>query len=78
MLQLIIVADVIKVCLVINLLLGEDCACWKVGTEIQMQYQLIDFAEQNGPQLLLLDWELAQECSMVQKLQILDLATQVK
>jgi len=45
MLQLIIVADVIKVCLVINLLLGEDCACWKVGTEIQMQYQLIDFAE---------------------------------
>jgi DNA-binding NarL/FixJ family response regulator len=54
--------DDAKVRSAINLLLDQDRACWQVVAEVRNVSELFLMVEQEKPQLLLLDWELPEEC----------------
>jgi len=62
MIQLIIADDDVKVRSAINLLLDQDRTCWQVVSEVKDVDELYSAVEKNHPQLLLLDWELADSC----------------
>ena len=62
MIKLMIADDDAKVRSAINLLLDQDRACWQVVAEVRNVSELFLMVEQEKPQLLLLDWELPEEC----------------
>ncbi|PKO04498.1 MAG: hypothetical protein CVU41_16725 [Chloroflexi bacterium HGW-Chloroflexi-3] len=62
MIKLMIADDDAKVRSAINLLLDQDRACWQVIAEVRNVNELFLMVEQENPQLLLLDWELPEEC----------------
>jgi len=62
MIKLMIADDDAKVRSAINLLLDQDRACWQVIAEVCNVNELFLMVEQEKPQLLLLDWELPEEC----------------
>ena len=62
MIKLILADDDAKVRSAINLLLDQDQACWHVVAEVCSVNDLFLKVEEEKPQLLLLDWELPEEC----------------
>jgi len=54
--------DDAKVRSAINLLLDQDRTCWQVVAEVCHVNELFFMVEREKPQLLLLDWELPEEC----------------
>jgi DNA-binding NarL/FixJ family response regulator len=62
MIKLMIADDDAKVRSAINLLLDQDRACWQVVAEIRSVNDLFKTVEKEKPKLLLLDWELPEEC----------------
>jgi len=68
MIKLMIADDDAKVRSAINLLLDQDKACWQVVAEVRYIEELFDKLEKEKPQLLLLDWELPEECCGDKKL----------
>lgn len=68
MIKLMIADDDAKVRSAINLLLDQDKACWQVVAEVRYIEELFNEVESKKPQLLLLDWELPEECCGDRKL----------
>ena len=68
MISLMIADDDAKVRSAINLLLDQDKACWQVIAEARYIEELFEKLEKEKPQLLLLDWELPEECCGDRKL----------
>jgi len=62
MIKLMIADDDAKVRSAINLLLDQDRTCWQVIAEVRNVNELFLKVEQEKPQLILLDWELPEEC----------------
>ncbi|MDO9087596.1 MAG: response regulator transcription factor [Anaerolineaceae bacterium] len=62
MIKLMIADDDAKVRSAINLLLDQDRACWQVVAEVRTVNELFLTVEKIKPKLLLLDWELPEEC----------------
>jgi DNA-binding NarL/FixJ family response regulator len=62
MIKLMIADDDAKVRSAINLLLDQDRACWQVVAEVRTVNELFLTVKKVKPKLLLLDWELPEEC----------------
>jgi len=62
MIKLMIADDDAKVRSAINLLLDQDQACWRVIAEVSNVNDLFEKVQKEKPQLVLLDWELPEEC----------------
>ena len=54
--------DDFKVRSAINLLLDQDKSCWDVVAEVRNVEELFLEVEKEKPKLLLLDWELPEQC----------------
>ena len=62
MIKLMIADDDFKVRSAINLLLDQDKSCWDVVAEVRNVEELFIEVEKEKPKLLLLDWELPEQC----------------